>query len=202
MKKNWQFFIHTTDFNFLEILKSGYLLPKTNIEEYILDHPIIPENYVYTNLIFNGLPQDKKLIWNYRLNNDAPFIFVIDPLITKYTEMYLCKGVWYGQCVKNNDLLLLKTHEKSKVPFKKIKNYILNITNDSLYKYKRNSYIHTHEILFSDIPIQYIKAILINKKISKKYLKEINYAVNKYPNIKFLFFDHTEPNFDIYFENI
>lgn len=201
MKKNWQFFIHTTFYNFLDILNSGYLLPKTNIDEYLKDHPIIPEQFVYTHLIFNGLPQDEKLIWNYSSNNNAPFIFIIDPNITRDIEMYLCRGVWYGQCVKNNNTLLLKTNGNSRVP-PKIKNYILNVTLDNLYKYKRNSYIYTHEALFPDIPTQYIKAILINKNVSKKYLKDIKYAIDKYPNIKFIIFDHTEPNFDIYFENI
>ena len=36
------------------------------------------------------------------------------------------------------------------------------------------------------------------KNVSKKYVKDIKYAIDKYPNIKFIMFDHTEPNFDIY----
>jgi hypothetical protein len=202
MKKNWQYFTHTTNYNFLDILNSNYLLPKTNIEEYLKYHPYVPEPYVYTHFIFNGLPQDKRLNWNNANKNNAPFIFVIDANIIKDVDMIMCRGLFYGKCIKNKNHLITKTSSSSKISLTRIKQYILNITLDTLYDNKRNSYIYTHEALFPDIHIQYIKAVLINKNISKKYIKEINIAIDKYPNITFTMFDHNEPNFDIYFENI
>lgn len=201
MKKNWQYFIHSTAFDFLEVLHSGYLLPKTNYEEYV-NHPIIPASYVYTHLIFNGLPQNNKINWSYFKHNNTPFIFVIDPNLTKEYEMYICRGLYYGYCVKNSDSLLIHTNGTKKVLLTKIKNYIYHTTLDSLDKYKKNSFIYTHEALFPKIPIQYVKAILINKNMVKQYIKQIDQAIEEYPNIKFIIFDHREPNFDIYFENI
>jgi hypothetical protein len=200
MKKNWEYFIHSTNINFLDILNSGYLLPNTNLKEY---DQHIPEPYVYNYLIFNGLPQDINLYWNF-YNNNSSFVFVIDTIITKDSGLYLCNGVWYGRCVKNKDGLIMKTEGnlKKKVPLTRVKNYIKSNTLTRLYQYKRKSYVYSHEVLFPNIPIKYIKAVLINNNICKKYGKEIKLAVDKYPNIKFILFDHNESNFDIYFENI
>ncbi len=201
MKKNWEYFTHSTNVNFLDILNSGYLLPSTNIKEY---DKHIPEPYVYNYLIFNGLPQDRKLYWNFYNNNDSKFVFVIDTMITKDIPFFLCSGVWYGRCIKNNDGLVMKAagNLKKKVTLTRVKNYIKNNTLNRLYEFKRKSYVYSHEVLFPTIPIQYIKAVLINDNIYRKYSKEIEIAVDKYPNIKFSLFDHTESNFDIYFENI
>lgn len=200
MKKNWEYFTHSTNINFLDILNSGYLWPNTNIKEYD-DH--LPEPYVYNYLIFNGLPQDVNLYWNF-YNNNSPFVFVIDTNITKDKGLFVCNGVWYGSCIKNNDSLIMKSdgNLKKKIPLTRIKNYIKSNTLIRFNEFKRKSYVYSHEVLFSNIPITYIKAVLINNNICKKYGKEIKLAVDKYPNIKFILFDHTESNFDIYFENI
>jgi len=200
MKKNWEYFTHSTNVNFLDILNSGSLLPSTNLKEYN-DH--IPEPYVYNYLLFNGLPQDVNLYWNF-FNNNSPFVFVIDTSITKTHLFYLCNGVWYGRCVKKNDGLLMKSNGnlKKKITLTRVKNYIKNSTMHRMYELKRKSYVYSHEVLFPTIPIQYIKAVLINHNIYKKYSKEIEIAVDKYPMIKFSLFDHRESNFDIYFENI
>ena len=201
MKKNWEYFTHSTNVNFLDILNSGYLLPSTNLKEYYHE---IPEPYVYNYLIFNGLPQDKHLFWNFYNNNNSPFIFVIDTMITKDIPMYLCSGVYFGKCVKNKDSLIMKSdgNLKKKVSLIRVKNYIKNNTINRMYEYRRKSYVYSHEVLFPEIPIKYIKAILINDNFSRKYSKEIQIAVDKYPDIKFMLYDHRESNFDIYFENI
>lgn len=201
MKKNWEYFTHSTNVNFLDILNSGYLLPNTNLNEY-QDH--IPEPYVYNYLIFNGLPQDENLYWNFSNRNNAPFVFVIDTSVTKELPFYLCRGMYYGKCVKHGEDLVMKSpgNLKKKVILTRVKNYIKNNIIHRLDEYKRKSYVYSHEVLFPTIPIQYIKAILINDNIYKKYSKEISIAVDKYPNIKFSLFDHSESNFDIYFENI
>jgi hypothetical protein len=200
MKKNWEYFTHSTNVNFLDILNSGYLLPSTNLKEY---DDNIPEPYVYNYLIFSGLPQDRNLYWNF-YNNKSPFIFVIDTSITKDMPFYLCSGVYYGRCVKNKDALIMKSdgNLKKKVSLTRVKNYIKNNTLHRYYELKKKSYVYSHEVLFPTVPIEYIKAILINQSISKKYSKEIKIAVDKYPTIKFSLFDDHEPHFDIYFENI
>lgn len=205
MSKNWEYFIHSTTANFIDILDSGYLLPKTDISNY-RDDPLTPEPYVYTHLIFNGLPQDKNLYWHYFPNKNSNFIFVIDPIISKIYEMYVCEGMYYGHCVNNKNRLLLNTsgNLKKKIPLTKIKNFILEKLNYFLkLNHKKYSYLYTHEILFPLISMQYVKKILINKNyLNKKTIISVYKAINKYPNIKFTIYDSKEPNFDIYFNDI
>ncbi len=202
MSKNWQYFIHSTDTNLLNILKSGYLYPKIDKRNY---GNIIPEKYIYTHLIFNGLPQYEKILWHYSNNNDMPFIFVFDTSMTKEYEMHICLGLYYGSCIKNENYLLLKSNGnlKKQVSLTKVKEYIQSLLTYNLKKkYSKYTYIRTHEVLFPTISIDYVKAILINKDHLKKHIHEVNKAIDEYPHIKFIIFDSKETNFDIYFNDI
>lgn len=207
MKHKWQYFIHSTSSDILKILKAGYILPITNLNDY---SKLYPEPFVYTHLIFNDVYNLQKKYnsnfdwyWNPSINNS--YIIILDYELCKEYEMYICKSPYYGSCVKNPDHLLLYSSGKlKKTPnLKKIKDHIINSTEYALNnrKSKKYSYIHSHEVLFPNISTKYIKAILINKNILNKKISEVYTIIEKY-NIPVYSYDDNEPNFDNYFNSI
>jgi hypothetical protein len=146
----FEYFIHSTHFNsILDILDSGELDERyTQHEDY--SEPI--QNGIYALYIWDGLPEN--VIWYY----SDTIILVIDPIISKKNEMYICEHMSYGECIKKKDNRIMHTlgNRKTIPNLNRLKKHILE--KDHTFLYQR------HEVVFKGkIPLQYIKAILYNK---------------------------------------
>ncbi len=204
----YQYFMHSTA-NLVEIIKDGKL--DEHYSEHETDYPM--EKGIYCHYIFDGIPNVySDLKWIYK----PPFTLVIDISIAKVNKMYVCNSVSYGSCINHpKDRILYSNGNRKTLPnFKPLQQFIINKINTNvkekeLNRLHKNSsvYIHGHEVLFKgQIPLTYIKAILIHNKTYKKLGNKINILDNffkkKNLSIKLIPYAPHTKNFHKYFEMI
>ena len=174
----WQFFMHSTDEEdtIFDILKSGKIYSNGYENSIELENSendcLYCRKATYCQYIFDGIPYDNKLEWRYESYN---YSIVLDPQIAKDLKMYVCNSVQHGGCIKDEEARILHTNGELQrmPPLQKLRTHILNfielVKNNKRYKrYGGMSYFLSHEVLFPDIPIKYIRAILIPHGIPKK----------------------------------
>lgn len=211
--QKWHYFIHSTkNRSILRILKSGKInansvAPITRYSSHPSDSnsDFLYEGQgygVYCNYIFDKLDFNVPFVqWDARKNDSSTI--VIDPSVAKDLEMYICDSVMWGLCQMQKRHLLKYTRGNLKrMPnMQKIKTHILHYKNPpiqlSTTRRMRNQIIHSHEVLFPDIPIKYIRAIICtnNKHYNKvnNYVKEHNLPIKVLlSNPKMYFYQHFE----------
>jgi len=125
---------------------------------------------VYTQYIFKNLNNKKD--WLYQGVKHS-IVFVINNKILKDKPFIACNSVSYGSCffdkLKND---FYGEGNLKEIP--RLNKFENKINKDILNK---TDYIFSNEVLFDEIPLNYIKAILCNRKQYKeviKLLKEYN----------------------------
>ncbi len=134
----------------------------------------------YFLYVWNGIPIHPRMEWNYSSNR---CVLVFDTSICKLNKTYACDSVQYGSCIDHKESRIFYSNHK--IPdFTALKQHIVNKINKEIsMKQNHNAYIHSHEIvILGKIPIEYIKAVLVPKKVLTHIDK---YPKSKY-NIKFM----------------
>ena len=172
----YEYFTHGTNMHGLKaILQSGGLDDTFTDHEmyYTIDIP----NGIYCHYIWDGLPVYPDMKWAY-----DPIIFVMDTSIAKRNEMYICDSGYFGECVESPESRILhsKGNLKRKPNLNPLKKKILEDLHKHVEKRTKKTkkdeviYLMSHEVIFKgQIPLTFVKAILISKSNYKKLGNEI-----------------------------
>ena len=202
----YEYFTHGTNMHGLKaILQSGGLDDTFTDHEmyYTIDIP----NGIYCHYIWSGLPVYPDMKWAY-----DPIIFVMDTSIAKRNEMYICDSVNFGECVESPESRIRhsKGNLKRKPNLNPLKKKILEDLHKHVEKRTKKTkkdevvYLMSHEVIFKgQIPLTFVKAILISKSNYKKLGNEIPILEEylKQRSIQLIPYEPTE-NFHRYFEMI
>ena len=203
----YEYFTHGTNMHGLKaILQSGGLDDTFTDHEmyYTIDIP----NGIYCHYIWDGLPiVYPDMQWAYNR-----MIFVMDISIAKRNEMYICDSVGYGDCVESPEARILhsKGNLKRKPNLNPLKKHILEDLHENVEqkKIKRTNksvsvYLMSHEVIFKgEIPLTFVKAILIPKSNYKRLGNEILEEYLKQRSIKLIPYAPYTKNFHKYYEMI
>ena len=202
----YEYFTHGTNMHGLKaILQSGGLDDTFTDHEmyYTIDIP----NGIYCHYIWDGLPVYPDMKWAYE-----PIIFVMDTSIAKRNEMYICDSGYFGECVESPESRIRhsKGNLKRKPNLNPLKKKILEDLHKHVEKRTKKTkkdevvYLMSHEVIFKgQIPLTFVKAILISKSNYKKLGNEIPILEEylKQRSIQLIPYEPTE-NFHRYFEMI
>jgi hypothetical protein len=193
---NWEYFVHVSrDWNILNILRTGKIksggswygnAPKTRsktnrnvsktrktIRFNAMGHGYKYPKMVYCQYIYRDLPiNPKNKYWNHDMNMGSPLI-IIDPIIAKEKEMWVSKSISFGAGVIYPEYRIMHTDGNlDAIPdMTPLKTYIEN--EIALHPRKRSVYAFSHEVMFNEIPIRYIKAILYNGSLKDDSVKQV-----------------------------
>jgi hypothetical protein len=202
----WQYFIHGTSTNPLAILQSKKLSFQKNRHD--TDLP----NMVYCTYIYKGIQHHcSKPAWN-AMNNPS-FIFVFDCKLAKDLEMYICDDVAYGSCMTDKQFRVQHTRGKlTRIPsFSKIRKHITrridetNSRNSTRRCTDTRAFAMSHEVLFHEIPINYIKAIFVRRdrrKTDDKLTQLKQYIIENNLDIQIIRYGKTVGNYEKYFDQL
>lgn len=155
------YFFHGTTMKSLKnILKTGYILPSSNLESKYL-RTAYPLKYIYTNIYTNGIPLKKDQTTGF-----GQITLIISPEILNYKTCYFNIG-WMADINKNTIIMNNNIDRVLK---------LLKIN----YKYP---YILTHEALFKEkISVKFVGIVCVKKDelIVRKMLNKYNYKINIY----------------------
>ena len=163
---------------------------------------------IYCHYIWDGLPiVYPDMQWVYKR-----IIFVMDTSIAKRNEMYICDSVNFGECVESPESRIRhsKGNLKRKPNLNPLKKKILEDLHKHVEKRTKKTkkdevvYLMSHEVIFKgQIPLTFVKAILISKSNYKKLGNEIPILEEylKQRSIQLIPYEPTE-NFHRYFEMI
>ena len=143
---------------------------------------------VYTTYIFNEL----------KYKDSSPFygglpiiVFVISSKILKDKPFIFCNSMMYGHCIRNFKYLEKGFYGKGNLKIKPSMKEFKEFINNKILKSNERFYFTTHEIMFDNIPLKYINAILYyDKYIPYEELKELfpqkHINIVKIPTIQYI----------------
>jgi hypothetical protein len=201
----YEYFTHTTR-SIKKIFDDGELNDSFTLD---MDEGVHQGNYFL--YMWSGLPYYPRMEWIY---GSRPYILVLDTSICKLNKTYVCDSVQYGECVNDKEHRIL--YSNCKIPkFEPLQKHILDRIEYNIKKKRNNwAYVHSHEIVIpGKIPIEYIRAILVEKNQLKKISstlyqmpKDLLYVINtikeKKLNIKIIPVPKISTNIHKFFEKI
>jgi len=126
-----------------------------------------PQDYyytpgIYTHYIWNNLSYYGEC-WFFECSPDTSVIFGISTKILKDKPWIACRSMSYGNCIRYLvDDLYSRGNLNEKPDMSKLKKHITHYINEE--KKFGNSFTGSHEIIFDEIPLEYIKVIFTVKK--------------------------------------
>lgn len=162
----------TKNINKLDSLKSKQNIKKSyhkelnnnNIKLYY-HTPAVYTTYIFSETIYN---EDTPFYGRH-----PPIIFLISSKILKDKPFIFCNSMMYGHCIRNFKYLEKGFYGKGNLKIKPSMKEFKEFINNKILKSNERLYSSTHEIMFDNIPLKYVNAILYNdKKFSYEELRE------------------------------